>query len=504
MHLLGIVVVAAVAAVAAYLLAQVWDGLPEWQAVLALLYPIQLTLDLTGMLRYFVWMTLDRHMSIGIEWARELERQLRSVDAVVPLLSAASISSEMLAYEVRVAHEEAQKRGGRPRLLPVRLHFEGPLPPELAAVLDPLQYFLWRGPADNLRLRDLLLNALTVPVPPRQNVPLPIGTLPLDYAYYVERPTDGDFQNALQRRDSIVLLRGARQMGKTSLLIRGLRQVRDAGSRIVLADFQRFNNDTLASIDRFYRTLGQWIADELDLPARPDDDWNERRSPNDNFQRFLLRQVLQPLDTHLVLALDEVDRLFSCSFGTEVFALFRAWHTLRNQEPTWQRLTLVISYATEAFLFITDLNQSPFNVGTLIAPEDFTREQVSWLNDRYGAPLRSPSEVNAFVGLVGGHPHLVNRGLYQLAQRGLPAAGFEAEAIRSEGIFGDHLRRLVVLLARDADLCNVVRGVLRGQACPSPESFYRLRSAGILAGDSHRDSRPRCPLYARYLEKHLP
>jgi len=35
------------------------------------------------------------------------------------------------------------------------------------------------------------------------------------------------------------------------------------------------------------------------------------------------------------------------------------------------------------------------------------------------------------------------------------------------------------------------------------ESFYRLRSAGLMAGDSERDVRLRCRLYGAYLEKHL-
>jgi hypothetical protein len=45
--------------------------------------------------------------------------------------------------------------------------------------------------------------------------------------------------------------------------------------------------------------------------------------------------------------------------------------------------------------------------------------------------------------------------------------------------------------------------MLRGKPCPTPESFYRLRSAGLMTGDSASDARPRCQLYATYLEKHL-
>lgn len=68
---------------------------------------------------------IDRHLTIGIEWAKEIARQIRSADAIIALLSPASISSEMLAYEVQTAHEAAQQQRGKPRLLPLRVNFNG-------------------------------------------------------------------------------------------------------------------------------------------------------------------------------------------------------------------------------------------------------------------------------------------------------------------------------------------------------------------------------------------
>ena len=46
--------------------------------------------------------------------------------------------------------------------------------------------------------------------------------MPLDSKFYVVRPTDDAFLEAIAQQDSIVLVKGARQMGKTSLLARGL------------------------------------------------------------------------------------------------------------------------------------------------------------------------------------------------------------------------------------------------------------------------------------------
>ena len=44
---------------------------------------------------------------------------------------------------------------------------------------------------------------------------------------------------------------------------------------------------------------------------------------------------------------------------------------------------------------------------------------------------------------------------------------------------------------------------LKVQSSVTTESFYWLRSAGLMAGDSERDVRLRCQHYATYLERHL-
>jgi hypothetical protein len=452
---------------------------------------------------------IDRHLTVGVEWAREIERQVRTADVVIPLLSAASVSSEMLTYEVQIAHEAAQHQHGKPRLLPVRINYDGPLPELLAFILNPIQHAAWNGPRDNERLVSELLKALIAPPPAPSSVPPKLepvgGAVPLDSEFYIVRPTDEEFRSAVARQDSIVLVKGARQMGKTSLLARGLQQARAAGAKVVQTDFQLLNAAHLESVETLFRTLAESMADELDLEVFPGDVWNPTLGSSMNFRRYMKREVLGKISPPLVWGLDEVDRLFTCDFGSEVFGLFRSWHNARSLDPAgpWHKLTLAIAYATEAHLFITDVNQSPFNVGTRLALEDFTFEQVAELNRRYSYPLTSAAEVARFFRLVSGHPYLVRRGLHELATQGAGLTAFEAYADRDEGPFGDHLRRILVLLAQDSALCEVVRGVLQGKPCPNAESFYRLRSAGVMAGDSARDVRPRCQLYANYLERHL-
>jgi len=331
------------------------------------------------------------------------------------------------------------------------------------------------------------------------------GAVALDSRFYIVRPVDEEFGAAIARQDSIVLVKGARQMGKTSLLARGLQRAREADARVFLTDFQMLNAAHLETPDTLFRTLADGIADQLELSTLPQEVWEPRRGPNVNLQRYFQRVVLREIPGAVVWGLDEVDRLFQCPFASEVFGLFRSWHNARSLDPSgpWSRLTLAIAYATEHHLFITDVNQSPFNVGTRLSLADFDLDQVAELNRRHGSPLESEADVARFFRLVGGQPYLVRQGLLEMVTHGLSIADLEAQADRDEGMYGDHLRRMLVLLVKDPELCDVLRGVLAGKPCPTPESFYRLRSAGVIAGDSAHDVRPRCPLYATYLKRHL-
>jgi hypothetical protein len=294
-------------------------------------------------------------------------------------------------------------------------------------------------------------------------------------------------------------------MGKTSLLARGLREARKSGAKVVLTDFQKLNAVHLETIDSFFLALAESITDQLELDdVIPEQSWSPRRGPSMNFDRFLRREILNRVPA-LVWGMDEVDRLFSRPYASEAFGLFRAWHNERSLDPTgpWQKLTMAIAYATEAHLFITDINQSPFNVGTRLFLQDFTIEQVTELNRRYGNPLTKPAELDSFYDLLAGHPYLTRRGLHEMASRKLSFEEFAAQAGRDEGPFGDHLRRLLVMLAQDSEICKVVREILAGRRSGTPEDFYRLRSSGIVLGDSAHDVRIRCRLYDAYLKLHL-
>lgn len=451
---------------------------------------------------------IDRHLRVGLNWAREIENTLRQADAVIPLLSPASVTSEMLAYEIEIADGAAQQQNGRPQLLPVRIDWEGPLPEGLNKILDPIQYALWRGPDDTPSVLAELTAALRSPTTPSRRpraLEAPGGAMPLDSAYYIERSTDADCYDAIAHGVSFVLLEGARQMGKTSLLSRGLQKARASGARVACVDLQAFSNSDLVSSEAFFITLGTALANQLDLDVFPEDVWRPKSGANENFSRYLRREVLGKLRGRLVWGLDELDRLFSCDFCSEVCGLFRSWHNARANDPDgpWRNLTQILCYATEAHLLIPDLNQSPFNVGVRVPLQDFSEPELRRLNDLYGAPLRDEREAARFQALLGGQPYLTRRGLHEMVSKRLSIEDLAGIADQDEGPFSDHLKRFLVLISRTPEVLEAVRLAAAGQRVPDEKMFNRLRSAGLLRGANPGAARFRCDIYRTYLQRHL-
>lgn len=370
---------------------------------------------------------------------------------------------------------------------------------------EELERLLWGSAARYLPKPSQRVFQSSAPQKPNVNLIEPGGALAIGSPFYIARESDAELTQAIKRRDGIILIQGARQMGKTSLLARGLNTARMDSVKVVFTDFQVLSAQVLVSSEAFYREILALLVDALDLDVDPNAQWRPERGPALNFERFLRREILGKLETPLVWGIDEADRLFGGMIASEVFGLFRSWHNERviNPDSPWGRLTLLVSYATEAHLFITDLNQSPFNIGTRVHLADFTFDQVSELNERYGGPLSGSDWLERFFRLTAGQPFLTQKGLYEVArQRFTPEMLFE-RADLEEGPFGEHLRRLALSVRQEPSFVESIRGVIRRDVIPPQNVFYLLRSSGVLVGDSPARAELRCELYRRYFQKVL-
>ena len=449
---------------------------------------------------------IDRHLKIGVEWAKAIEEKIRTSDAAVALVSDSAAGSEMLEFELETAFDEYRKRG-KPFLLPVRIGDDKPVEGTIGAIIKPLNYSVWRTADDNQRVVASIHSALTEPPKPKASELAlePVGgAMSGDSPFYIERATDAEFLQAIRNKESIVLVKGPRQMGKTSLIGRGTKLVRELGWRQATTDFQKLSTTQLESEESFYKVLAATIARQLKFTYDWEAEWLDVFGPNMNMDNFV-RAALEASDQPLVWFMDEADKLFGLNCASDFFGLVRSWHNSRATEPggPWDRFTVVIGYATEAHLFIQDLNQSPFNVGRQLTLEPFTLGQTEELNRRYGSPLKSRSEVDELQKLIGGQPSLTRRAYDVLARNTIDFPTLLATADRDDGPFGDHLKRILISVSQLPEVLGAMRSSLENPQISDSDGYHRLLAAGIVQQGSDNKVIYRNALYPRYLAAHM-
>lgn len=332
---------------------------------------------------------------------------------------------------------------------------------------------------------------------------MPKGTVPLNSHFYVRRQADEALEQQLDKPGTITTIRGARQTGKTSLLIRGVDYAQCRGDLAIALDFQQaFDSSQLTSLDSFLRHFAYEIASRSQIEySDVDNIWNSPLSPLRKVTHFIEDSVLRNTDRRIVLAIDEADTLLNTSFYSEFFGLLRTWHNSRATSDMWSRISIIIVVSTNPTLLIDNIHQSPFNVGEHIDLEDFSQDQVQDLNLRHGNPLNT-TEISEGMKLLGGHPYLTRQMLYTLVKEDMAWSELLAIADREDGPFGMHLCYYWSLLQRDPELMKAIRQVIDRQVRPDEKALLRLSSAGLLQQKGQQYI-CRCGLYERFFRSQL-
>ena len=478
---------------------------------------------------------------VGQNWPEVVASKLSECDYLIVLLSAESAGSEMVIEEVRRA-TSLRHETGKPVVLPVLVNTsKDVLPYDLAAWVNRLNYAKWVSDGDEKTIAGKLYEVIasgTLPpeeeeseqapagalsadgaaVEPGSNAiacPLPSfdvswlkdlnaqgGPVRLDSPFYVSRPQDETCRERIVQNGRTLLVRGSRQIGKTSLMARLFQYARDQKVRAVFLDFRSYNQKQLTDLDTLLLSVANQIFNVLKPPNPPGPGWTAAFSATQNLTQYLQDEVIAGRKEPVVLFM-EVDRLFAFpAYSDDFFSLIRFWHDGRavNDQLSW--LNLVLAYSTETSMFITTPHQSPFNVGEAFELSDFTRQQFEKLNLRHGSPLQGGS-VDACWELIGGHPFLVRQALYELAVRQMPAADLLAHAVDDDGPFSGHLQPYILRFQENQELIQPMQSVLQNGVCPNDLSFYRLRSLGLVRGPSRLKAAARCGLYAKYFGAHL-
>lgn len=281
------------------------------------------------------------------------------------------------------------------------------------------------------------------------------------------------------------------------MLTRGARKALNDGYQVVYIDFLGIPFGKLKSLDQLLNYIAVKIAQKLTIPIeRVAGYWKLPYSSTDKLSNFIETEVLGATNKQCLIAVDEVDRVLTTDYKEDFFGYLRSWNTMQATEPLWTHLSLVLVISTHPLLLISDLHQSPFNVGETLELEDFTVEQVLVLDASHGSVIPR-AEVDTFMSFFGGHPYLVRQSLYTLAYDKMPWRQLLKTATAASGPFRQHLQLYSNTLKQNRDLLTAFRAIIKHGRCPDEATLYRLIAAGLVR-ETSTGCEVRCGLYETY------
>ncbi|MEO1377557.1 MAG: AAA-like domain-containing protein, partial [Cyanobacteria bacterium J06635_10] len=235
----------------------------------------------------------------------------------------------------------------------------------------------------------------------------PEGQVPLDSAFYIERPPiECDCYETILKPGSLIRVKAPRQMGKSSLMTRILNHATRKNYQAANLNFQDADADFLANLDKFLQWFCSSITEELNLPDKLNDYWKGVLGSKNKCTKYFEKYLLPQISGALALGLDEVDEVFKHpEIAADFFGLLRSWHEKGKNEPVWKKLRLVIVHSKEVYIPL-NINQSPFNVGLPIELPELNKLQVQDLVERHGLNWNH-SDIKKLIHFLGGHPYLI-------------------------------------------------------------------------------------------------
>jgi hypothetical protein len=236
------------------------------------------------------------------------------------------------------------------------------------------------------------------------------GTLRRDAPSYISRVADQNLYKFLQAGEFCYVLT-ARQMGKSSLMVRTAVRLRDNGTRVAVLDLTSLGQNL--TTEQWYNGLLERVGQQFGREDELEEAWLRfpQLGPMRRFMRAITDSVLPGLNDRAVIFVDEIDAVRSLPFSTdEFFAGIRECYNRRSLDPQIEQLTFcLLGVATPSDL-IRDTRTTPFNIGRRIELSDFTEQEATPLiqglcaDDAVGMAL-----LQRIIYWTGGHPYLTQR-----------------------------------------------------------------------------------------------
>ena len=332
----------------------------------------------------------------------------------------------------------------------------------------------------------------------------PEGSVPLNSPFYIQRGLIEELcYETIIHPGSLIRIKAPNQMGKTSLLDRIIAHSNQQGYHTVRLNLLQAETTFFNNLDKFLCWFCVYVSHKLKLPVSLNQTWDEYRGSIVNCTTYFEDNILYQINNNLVLALDEVDRVFQYpEVSRSFFAMLRTWHEEAKTVEIWGNVRLIVVHSTENYGSL-DINQSPFNLGIVVELTEFTQSEIEVLSHHHQLNY-NPTQVQQLMSLIGGHPYLIRLALYHLALGHITLENFLQNAPTNAGIYEEHLRRLLNYFQANPHLAEAFMEIVIDTEPVSIATMpaYHLYSMGLVkrVGDKLVT---RCQLYQQYFREHL-
>lgn len=235
------------------------------------------------------------------------------------------------------------------------------------------------------------------------------GTLPANAPSYVTRPADEQLLNVALAGEFCYVLT-ARQMGKSSLMVRTAGRLKEQGIRTAIIDLTGIGRKVK---NTWYLDFLSVLADKLALAQDVEAWWNEHAALSAvlRFRSFLRDVVLAEIEGPIVIFVDEIDSTLGLRSTDDFFAAVRATYNERADDAQLKRLTFIFLGVASAADLIRDRTRTPFNIGRGILLRNFDRTDATILQQGLDAayPGQSKAILDRVYHWTNGHPYLTQR-----------------------------------------------------------------------------------------------